>query len=238
MTQQIQLNPALDPDALRESFLERGRLQIPNIFDQATADYLHQLLKEHQDWYLAYNEGDQFFESSMAELQSMTPKQQQRFNQGVSERARDQFQYVFFQYYITQAIRLGEHPGHPMHAMHAFMNSEASIDFMRRLTGQDDINQADSFASCYLPGHFLTRHDDRHAAHDRVAAYVFSLTTGWDPNWGGHLAFFDPDGNIEQALMPSFNSLNLFLVPQDHSVQQVTSFAGVSRTSYIGWLQR
>lgn len=238
MNHSIEFNPALDPDLLGKSFVEHGRLQIPGIFDQATASYLHTLLNEHQDWYLAYNEGDRFYESSMAELQAMTPRQQQRFNQGISERARDQFQYVFFQYYITQAIRLGEQPGHPMHAMHAFMNEESTLEFMRRLTGQDDIRSADSFASCYMPGHFLTRHDDRHTTHDRVAAYVFSMTPDWNPNWGGHLAFFDANGHIEQAWMPTFNTLNLFLVPQDHAVQQVTSFAGVRRTSYIGWLHR
>jgi Rps23 Pro-64 3,4-dihydroxylase Tpa1-like proline 4-hydroxylase len=33
-------------------------------------------------------------------------------------------------------------------------------------------------------------------------------------------------------------ALNIFLVPQMHSVQLVSPFAGGSRTSYLGWLHR
>ena len=90
----------------------------------------------------------------------------------------------------------------------------------------------------YAPGHFLTEHDDRHEKHDRVAAYVISMTKNWDKNWGGHLAFFDDGGNIKEALIPSFNTLNIFLIPQMHSVQLLSPFAGENRTSYLGWLHR
>jgi Rps23 Pro-64 3,4-dihydroxylase Tpa1-like proline 4-hydroxylase len=71
-----------------------------------------------------------------------------------------------------------------------------------------------------------------------VAAYVFSMTKVWDKNWGGHLAFFDDAGNITHAFVPSFNTLNIFLVPQLHSVQLVSPFAGANRSSYLGWLHR
>jgi Rps23 Pro-64 3,4-dihydroxylase Tpa1-like proline 4-hydroxylase len=71
-----------------------------------------------------------------------------------------------------------------------------------------------------------------------VAAYVFSMTKVWDKNWGGHLAFFDDAGNITDAFVPSFNTLNIFLVPQLHSVQLVSPFAGANRSSYLGWLHR
>jgi len=109
---------------------------------------------------------------------------------------------------------------------------------MRTLTGVKSIRKADSYATMYAPGHFLTEHDDRHEKHDRVAAYVISMTKNWDKNWGGHLAFFDDGGNIKEALIPSFNTLNIFLIPQMHSVQLVSPFAGENRTSYLGWLHR
>jgi len=90
----------------------------------------------------------------------------------------------------------------------------------------------------YLPGHFLTSHDDRHEKHDRVAAYVFSMTKNWRKDWGGNLAFFDDSGNINEAFIPGFNTLNIFLIPQLHSVQIISPFAGEKRTSYLGWLHR
>jgi SM-20-related protein len=238
MSPPLRINPQLDARALAGAFSAHHRLQVRNFLAEDSADYLYRLLLEHRHWFLTYNEGDQHYESPLAEFLALDAAQRQRFMNAIYQRARGQFQYVFQQYAITQAIALGEQPGHPMHALEGFMNSEAVLSFMRDLTGQADIRRADTYASCYAPGHFLTRHDDRHASHDRVAAYVISMTPEWYPDWGGYLNFFDPGDNIEEGFMPGFNTLNLFLVPAPHAVQLVAPFAGRPRTSYLGWLQR
>jgi Rps23 Pro-64 3,4-dihydroxylase Tpa1-like proline 4-hydroxylase len=238
MPYDLQFNPDIDPLGLQATFLAQGRIQVPGIFTSDTAEYLYELLIAHKHWYLAYNEGQNFYENSLEDFLALEPVQQHRFMNRIYGRARDQFQYVFNQYYITQAIEHKEQPNHPMHQMHAFMNSEPVLAFMRELTGQQDVCKADSYASLYRPGHFLTEHEDLHDKHDRVAAYVFSMTKAWSYNWGGHLAFFDELGNIEEAFLPSFNTLNIFLIPKKHAVQLVAPYAGSVRTSYLGWLQR
>lgn len=238
MTTKIDINPGHDLDALNQKLHQNGRLQVPDFFTPESAEYLFQLLVEHKHWYLAYNNGNEYFESSMEQLNALDKQQRQKFMNNIYLRARTQFQYVFNQYYITQAIELNEHPGAPIHQMHEFMNTEEVLAFMRKLTGDTTIQKADSYATTYLPGHFLTAHDDRHDKHNRAAAYVFSMTKTWEKNWGGHLAFFDDVGNIKEAFIPSFNTLNIFLIPQMHSVQLVAPFAGANRTSYLGWLHR
>ena len=238
MTQRLEINPDLDLQALGRTLQEQGRLQVTNFLTPETAEYLHRIHMENKDWYLAYNDGSEYYESSAEELQALSPAQKQQFMNNIYRRARTQFQYVFFQYYITQAIELNEQPGHPMHQVHEFMNSAEVLDMMRTLTGDSAVRKADSYASNYAPGHFLTAHDDRHDTHDRVAAYVIGMTKTWDKNWGGHLAFFDDAGNITDGLVPAFNTLNMFLVPQMHAVQLVSPFAGANRSSYLGWLHR
>lgn len=238
MTHQIEINPNHDLQALSNTLQKNSRLQIPNFFTEQSADFLYRLLIENKHWYLSYNEQENNYESSMEQLQALEPKQRQIFMNNIYLRARSGFQYVFNQYYMTQAIELNENPGHPLHQVQEFVNSKQTLDFMRKLTGEPLITKADSYATQYLPGHFLTDHDDRHDTHDRVAAYVFSMTKNWNKNWGGQLVFFDDDGNIEQGFIPSFNTLNIFLIPQSHSVQQVAPYAGESRTSYLGWLHR
>ncbi|MEQ8516026.1 MAG: 2OG-Fe(II) oxygenase family protein [Chromatocurvus sp.] len=238
MPPSLQLNPALATAQLASEFQAHGRLQVPDFLAATTADYLYQLLLDHQHWNLTYNEAGEHFESPVAAFDALQPMQKQQFMSAIYRRARDQFQYVFKQYYITQALQLGEEPGHPMHPLQAFMNSEAVLAFMRTLTGQSDIRSADTYASRYEAGHFLTRHDDRHDKHDRVAAYVISMTPDWNPDWGGYLSFFDAAGNVQEAYRPSFNTLNIFLVPAPHAVQLVAPFAGHARTSYLGWLHR
>ena len=238
MVKPIEINPTHNLPELARTLKRTGRLQVPNFFTDDSAEYLYQLLVEHKNWYLAYNNGGQFFESTMEQLDALTPQQREKFMGNINRRAQTQFQYIFRQYYISQAIQLNEHPGDPMHQMHAFMNSDETLRVMRTLTGDSTVSKADSYASMYKPGDFLTTHDDRHEKHDRVAAYVFSMTKNWQKDWGGHLAFFDDKGNITDAFIPSFNTLNIFLVPQMHSVQLVAPFAGANRTSYLGWLHR
>lgn len=238
MTHVLELNPDHDWSKLASTLQGVGRLQVPDFLTRESAEYLYDIHVRNKTWHLAYNEGNNYYESSVEELRAVTPRQQQQFMSNIYARARTQFQYVFYQYYISQAIKLNEQPGHPMHQFDEFVNSEEVLDRMRILTGVDAIAKADSYASTYAPGHFLTAHDDRHDSHDRVAAYVIGLTKTWDKNWGGHLAFFDDAGNVKEALIPSFNTLNIFLVPQMHSVQLVAPFAGGNRTSYLGWLHR
>lgn len=238
MAGQLDINPEHDFEALSNVLRAESRLQVPDFFTADAAEHLHRIHLENRDWYLAYNDGDNYFESPVQELQALAPPQKQRFMNNIYARARTQFQYVFFQYGISQAIELGEQPGHPMHEVHEFVNSEAFLAPMRTLTGDNTVSKADCFASNYAPGHFLTTHDDRHKKDDRVAAYLFGMTRTWDKSWGGHLAFFDDDGNVTSGFVPSFNTLNIFLVPQVHAVQLVSPFAGANRSNYLGWLQR
>ena len=238
MTIDIRINDALDAQALGAAYRAKGRLQIPNFLAEDAAEALHDALQKNRTWYLAYNNGEEYVESALAEIQGLAQPQRQQFFRQINERAGVQFQYCFIQYYVTEAVKRGDNEGHPLHAAHHFLNDEACLGFMRALTGEPDIQYADALASLYSRGHFLTDHDDTHGDRDRVAAYVISMTKDWNRNWGGHLAFFDKCGNIEEAFLPTFNTLNIFRVPQSHSVQAVTPFARGARTSVTGWLHR
>jgi len=234
----ITINPKLNPKELNKIYQENGRLQVHDFFTSETSQYLSKLLLENKNWNLAYNSGNNFYESPLSELDKLSPEQKQRFMKQIFAKASNKFQYVFIQYYISQAIKLNEEPGHPLHQVEAFLNSNYYLDFMRELTADSSIRKADSYASVYDKEHFLTEHDDLHDKHDRVAACVFNFTKNWNRNWGGHLAFYDDKGNIEQAFIPTFNTLNILSIPQKHAVQQVTSFAEEKRYSLLSWLHR
>ena len=66
---------------------------------------------------------------------------------------------------------------------------------------------------------------------------MFNFTKLWERDWGGYLQFFNAAHDIEQAFRPIFNALNLFAVPQDHSVGLVSPFAYGKRYSITGWLR-
>ena len=97
-----------------------------------------------------------------------------------------------------------------------------------------EIARADAQATCYRPGHFLTRHDDY--IDGRLVAYVLNFTPAWNPDWGGMLLFTDERGHVEEGYVPAWNALNFLKVPQTHAVSLVAPFAGGLRYSITGWL--
>lgn len=234
----LSLDPTLDLEALRTRFRTHGRVQVPGFLKEDSANAILRAMEGNRRWFLSYNEGSNNLETDLAQIQRLPPVEQQRFMQAIQRRAASEFQYCYVQYYISENIRRGEDPGHPLHAVEHFLNSAPFLDFMRALTDEPGIHTADAMASIYGPGHFLTEHDDSHGSRDRVAAYVLQLTRNWNRNWGGHLAFFDEHGNISDAFLPSFNTLNVFRVPQSHAVQLVAPFAQGYRRSITGWVHR
>ena len=108
---------------------------------------------------------------------------------------------------------------------------------LRDVTGEDRIAFADAQATAYAPGDFLTGHDDAVGGKKRLAAYVFGLTPVWRVEWGGLLLFHGSDGDVDAGLAPRFNTLNVFAVPQTHSVSMVTREAPSRRYSITGWLR-
>ena len=214
----------------------KGRVQIKNFFSAETALKLKKLFDEHNQWYLAYNEYNNFYESEYEQVAAMPADIKARFMQAFYKRAESSFQYVFKQFYISQAVKLNE--SSPLNFLHDYVNQAPFIELMRELAGEQDITWVDAFASSYEPGHFLTEHNDTHHKHKRVLAFTVGLTEDWNHNWGGSLVFFDKDKNIEEGFIPSFNTFNVFTIPQDHAVQFVSPFAKHDRVSFLGWANK
>ena len=128
-------------------------------------------------------------------------------------------------------------PGFFLNEVLIFLNSPEFLGLMRDVTGEESITFADAQATRFDAGHFLTCHNDEVEGKCRRVAYVLSLSPVWNSDWGGALQFFGKNGNVEEAYMPNYNSLNVFRVPTDHSVAVVAPFAGASRFSITGWLR-
>ena len=86
-------------------------------------------------------------------------------------------------------------------------------------------------------GDFPTRHDDPAEGKQRRLAYVHGLTPGWQPEWGGLLPFNHQTGGIARTIVPCFDALSLFRVPQPHSVGSVAPFARAVRLCVTGWVR-
>jgi SM-20-related protein len=233
----IAIDPDLRPDAMAAVFRRLGRLHIPGFLTEPSARALHDRLAVETLWVCSTIGGGTVADVPVEMLEALSPAERARFEALAHREARDGFHYMFDSLRITDAIDRGE-PLEPLYRSAVdFLNSEPFLAFVRALTADQRPAYVDAQATRFLPGHYLTRHDDQKPSAGRLYAYVLNLTPVWRADWGGLLNFLDEDGHVAEGYTPSWNALNIFRVPQAHAVSYVAPFAGASRLSITGWIR-
>lgn len=231
------INPALDLDGLARDYAKRGRLQVRDFLTAECAEQVHEHLSAATPWGVAYNQGTRVVQISAPQVSRMTGEDRARISAEINERARHGYQFFYYYFPMLEAYMSPDYPRMPLFEVLEFLNGDAFLGFVRRLTGFDSIRWADAHATLYRAGHFLKYHTDEKPSDQRMCAYVLNFTKGWGRDWGGFLQFFNARYDVEEGLRPVFNALNIFTVPADHSVSQVAAYAPGSRFSITGWLR-
>lgn len=234
----LRLNSTLEPETYRRVFQTHRRLHIPSILEPSSAVALHQTVSSATDWTRSIHlAAGTDVDITMAELNALSAKERAELERSLLESNTDGVSYVFDCVRISGALQAGKPVAAPMRALHDFVNGRTFLDFMTRLTGDERVGFADVMATRYLPGHHATAHADELPAHRRLYAYVLNLTPQWRADWGGILMFLDSDGHVAEGYVPKFNALNVFAVPQTHSVSEVSRLARAPRLSVTGWIR-
>jgi SM-20-related protein len=240
----LRLNPELDLDHYAKLYAENGLVQIPDVLDGPTADYVHNLLSKHLAWRLVFPKVDAPAANhgavellTQADIKKLGQAEMRNRINRVMERARRNIGYLYSSYPMIQAYLEGWDPGHPIHALTGFLNSPEFLDVGRKVIDCPGLTKADCQATLYAPGQFLTRHVDEGMNQERRAAYTFGFTRNWQVDWGGLLMFIDEKLDVERAFLPRFNTLSLFDGRKVHSVSAVAPFAGTGRYQITGWLR-
>ena len=232
------LDHGIDRRGLKRAYSERGRVTIEPFLAGEGAEELREHLLGRRDWRLAIQPGgSRFVEVEEKDFEAMSPAQREALSRAAAPSEPSGFHYLFDQIVAVGNTPDNREPDTPLGRFAAFLSSGTVLDLVRDISGAADIAFAEARATRYRPGHFLTIHDDRHEATHRRVAYTFGLSPVWRAEWGGLLLFHDRAGHVEQGLVPRMNSLNLFAVPQDHSVSLVAPFAPEPRYSVTGWLR-
>lgn len=233
------LDGAIDPAALRADYERCGRVTIAPFLPQPQAEALYHQLRGRTDWHKVINSGDaKVFELDRATQASLDPEQARALDEAVYAGARHDFQYRYETIRVPDDDEARAGSSDLVAAFARFMSSGPTRDVLRTIIGDHEIRFADAQATAFSPGDFLTRHDDAVPLKNRSAAYVMSLNPEWRIEWGGLLLMHDADGSGAAAIVPGFNRLNLFAVPQMHSVSEVTRATPFRRYSITGWLRR
>jgi Rps23 Pro-64 3,4-dihydroxylase Tpa1-like proline 4-hydroxylase len=233
----VRFAQTLDVQPIARLYATAGRVHIRPVFPAACAERIHQSLQHEVPWQLNLNDGERAVSRDAASFDALPETERARVFDRVHASAARRFQYIYYTLALSDLYERGELRDLYLMRVHEFLNSPEFLDFARRVTGVHSIALADAQATCYRAGHFLTRHDDLAHGKKRIAAYVLNFTPRWIADWGGILQFIDTDGHIAEGYTPVFNALNLFRVPQPHSVSHVAPFAQAARLSITGWLR-
>lgn len=222
---------------LRPHFEKIGRMHLPGFLVAPAADRLHDALARSTGWTRSTLGGGTPIDIPVAALDVATDADRNALIASGHVEARDGFHYMFDSLRLSDLIEQGDAVEPDLAALYRWLNSPGFLDFARDLSGIEGLSYVDAQATRYMPGHYLNLHDDQKDGSGRELAYVLNLTTRWRVDWGGLLAFVEPDDHVAEAYTPAFNALNLFRVPQPHMVTPVAPFAGRPRLSITGWIR-
>jgi SM-20-related protein len=235
----LEFAPEMPIAVASEVYAKLGRVHIPGVFSQKTAESIYERLQNAVPWRLVFNDSAEHKEIAADNFKLMGEDLYLELLGTVARRGSIGFQYIYRSYPLYDQFATARAGGDPyLMQVIEFLNSAEFLAAMRRITGDDSIEIVDANATLYETGHFLTRHDDDVPGKNRVAAYVLNLTPLWLSDWGGILNFHSKDGHVSEGYVPTFNSLNVFRVPQMQSVSYVTPLAGAGLYSIAGWLRR
>lgn len=233
----FQINPDLDVPALAEAYARDGRVRVYGLLSEG-AEHLHDYLDTTPHWIKLIKLAKGVLELDADERAELSAEEWAAIEAAAHERARYDFQYRYEGLRVPESDELEEAEERtPLTEFAELMQSAQMLDLLEAITGHRG-SFTDGHATAYGPGDFLTGHDDDVHGKNRLAAYVYGLTKGWRIEWGGLLLFHGPFERTASGMAPRYNTLDLFSVPQQHSVSMVTPAAPHRRYAVTGWLRR
>ena len=229
------INKNLDIAHYQNLLTLNSRVQIPDFLNPDIANSLRLCLLNDTPWDLTFFEGGKGNKLTPKDIAEMSDQDISEKINGIINCSPTEYQFLYDSYMIVTAYLEGRNQGHLLHQFLEAINSPTFLDVMKRLTSDPSLLKLDSQGTRYAKGHFLKEHIDADSNEGRRFAYVLNLSKNWKPDWGGLLHFNNEDIVID-TLMPKFNSMSIFEVPQKHFVSSVTGFAGEHRISLTGWM--
>lgn len=227
--------PTLTPQ-LRAEFTSDLKINLADIWQPDSAERILQCLQRETPYDNAFFADGRYQSLLDQELRQMPAEQLRQLMAHLHRLAGEGIGFLYGSHLIGRPQRQMTTPG-LLSLVHQQLNSPAMLQFVRDLTGEPDLVYVSAQASRYVPGNFLTRHNDVVEAEGRRFAYVMGFTRQWHPDWGGLLQFFTADGTPTQCWVPRFNNMALFEVHHPHAVTYVTPFARQVRYSVTGWFR-
>lgn len=231
------INPSLDTGIVARELRNAGLAVIRDFLPRQSADQLLRHLEKDVAWDLAYSDHGEGRTLTAQTLERLTPAQIREAVDPAFREREGEFRFIYNTMRVIESWQAKEYATHPLYAFAETLHQPRNLQYFRDLSGNERIQRLSVMAARYLPGHFLTPHDDFHAHEGREVTWILNLTRDWKPEWGGLLHVMNAKGDrIDYSLIPAFNTMVLFIPPRPHFVSQVANFARLPRHTLTGWM--
>ena len=227
---------SLDVKELARCFKETGRVRIPAFLGSGHTE-MRDYLAHTDEWIQVINKPGGVLEMELNEWEALGSRRKTGIQRDMYARGARGFQYSYAAIRIPTKDEVDDDDS-PLADFSRFMMSAGLRQTVEAIIGTEGLHFTDGQATAYGVDDFLTGHDDDVPGRDRVAAFVLGMTPVWRLEWGGLLIFHPTASADALALVPAFNTLDLFAVPALHSVSQVMPCAEGPRHALTGWLSR
>lgn len=240
----FEINPKLNVYSLEERLRETGRLRVRNFLQPPCAKALYRHLVNAVAWQTFVVSNERLLATPPGEPVGTDPEEEREILDLACNSARMRFACVYDADGVypedmpDDANPSARPPDTVLAAFGEFLGSGAIGDMVRRVMELDalDIRMC---ANRLRPGHFATFHSgvpEADKTRKRVSSVYFHLTPEWKPEWGGMLEYRNDEGDVVEALVPSFNTLDILSFPRGYWISRVAPFAGGSVLAVSGRL--
>lgn len=233
------LNPAHNKKNIRNTLDTQSYCVIKDFFNIDFAEQIFDCLNHEVPWQVAFREGDSNQVLESEQLNQLGAEKWTQLRQQIIEQAKHQYQFWYNRYPMVDSYIAGKNPDLFLNKIVEYLNSPPYLEFLKQITGDEQIRKCSAQATWFAPGNFLKYHTDvSQEDEDRRFAYVLGFTKDWKADWGGVLQFLDEDNlQVKGTITPAFNTMAIFKVPQGHAVSYIAPFAMKPRLSITGWLR-
>lgn len=212
----------------KEALNEHGHVVVQDILEPADAAALADRVAAIKEWDFAFTTPQGPCCLDAARITAQTPQQRQNMMAQLTQQAQRGFSMAYQRRDVVPGPAADEQLAEWIKGPHL-------LNAIKDLTGDNSLDRVDGHLSQYTAGSYLSSHDDTYAGKERRFAFVLGLTRRWQADWGGLLHFTTNQGTVTKTLVPGFNTLTVFSVPQMHFVSQVASYAPERRLTVTGW---
>jgi SM-20-related protein len=230
----FELGEDLDIVDLSGCFGLRGRVLISNILDADAVIRLSECLSNEECWAASFAS-----QEYGRRLLGLGRTRDSSITAAVEAAYRDHgapYSHVFRAFPLSRYHKEQSEIARLLQALCELFYSAPFAALVRKVTGFATLRVRAPVATRYEVGHFYATHTDSTGGMSHVASFVLNVSKRWEAQWGGLLQFVGAEGHVDEAYLPVFNSLSLFLASCSHGVSMVAPIAGGPRLSIAGQL--